>query len=82
MLSTGMTRQLDALGRIVLPKELRDTMGIDIRDPIEFFQDENMIIMKKYEPGCTLCGDVTDTINFKGKKVCLKCKSEIMAEAR
>lgn len=39
MISTGIARPLDALGRIVLPKELRDTMMIDIKDPIEFFQD-------------------------------------------
>lgn len=56
MLSTGMTRQLDALGRIVLPKELRDTMMIDIKDPIEFYEDGNLIIMRKYEPGCCFVG--------------------------
>lgn len=77
MISTGMTRELDALGRIVVPKELRNVMGIDIKDPIEFFQDESMIIMKKYEPGCVYCGDVTGIMDFKGKKVCLECKKDL-----
>ncbi len=36
MKRTGMTRPLDSLGRIVLPKELRMTMEIDIGDPLEF----------------------------------------------
>ena len=77
MLSTGITRPVDELGRVVLPKELRKSIGINIKDPLEIFVDGNMILLKKYEPGCCLCGDMTDTINFKGKKVCLACKNEL-----
>ncbi|WP_440131284.1 AbrB/MazE/SpoVT family DNA-binding domain-containing protein [Paenibacillus xylanexedens] len=37
MKRTGMKRSLDRFGRIVLPKEMRDTMQIDIGDPLVFF---------------------------------------------
>ena len=48
--STGITREVDSLGRVVLPAELRFLMGIDNRDPLEIFVDvENKkIILKKY----------------------------------
>ena len=37
MKSTGVTRKVDKLGRIVLPKELLKTLGIAEKEPIEIF---------------------------------------------
>jgi transcriptional pleiotropic regulator of transition state genes len=52
MKSTGIVRKIDELGRIVLPIELRRTMNLDIKDPVEIFTDEGMIILRKYQPAC------------------------------
>lgn len=52
MKATGIVRKVDELGRIVLPIELRRTLGIDVRDPIEIYVDEEIILMKKYAPAC------------------------------
>ena len=54
MKSTGIVRKVDELGRIVLPKELRQTLNINERDPIEIFVDNSSIILQKYEPACML----------------------------
>ena len=48
MKSTGIVRKVDELGRIVLPKELRQTLNINERDPIEIFVDNSSIILQKY----------------------------------
>ena len=37
MKSTGIVRKVDELGRIVLPIELRRTLGIEEKDRIEIF---------------------------------------------
>ena len=50
MKATGIVRKVDELGRIVLPIELRRTLNIEIKDPIEIFVDEDYILLKKYEP--------------------------------
>ena len=34
MKATGIVRKIDDLGRMVILKELRDTMSIDTKDPI------------------------------------------------
>ncbi|OUB94173.1 AbrB family transcriptional regulator [Bacillus thuringiensis serovar medellin] len=62
MKSTGITRKVDELGRIVLPMELRRTLGIKEKDPIEIFVENENIILKKYEPGgvCVITGEVTN----------------------
>lgn len=62
MKATGVTRKVDDLGRIVLPKELRRTLGIQIKDPIEIFVEKDKIILKKYNPvkACAITGEVSD----------------------
>ncbi|OSA97095.1 UNVERIFIED_ORG: AbrB family transcriptional regulator [Clostridium botulinum] len=77
MKSTGIVRKIDELGRIVIPIELRRTLDIEIKDSLEIFIDGGQIILKKYEPSCTFCGQAKDVINYKGKNVCESCLSEI-----
>ena len=48
MKSTGIVRKIDDLGRMVIPIELRKTMNINKKDPMEIFVDEEKIILKKY----------------------------------
>lgn len=77
MKSTGMTRPIDQLGRIVIPKELRRTLDIEVGDPLEIFVDGEEVILRKYEPGCVFCGNVKYIVEFKGKKVCTNCIKDI-----
>ena len=49
MKATGMVRKVDHLGRLVLPMELRRNLGIGTGDPVEFYVDSDLIIMKKYD---------------------------------
>lgn len=77
MKSTGIVRKVDELGRVVLPIELRRTMEIAEKDPIEIFVDGATIILKKYEPACIFCGDARDVSVYKGKNICLACMNEL-----
>ena len=74
MKSTGIVRKLDNLGRIVIPIELRKTMGISVRDSLEIFTDGNDIIIRKYTPGCVFCGEAGHIhMHYEGKNVCDNC---------
>jgi len=77
MKATGIVRKVDELGRIVLPIELRRTLDIDIKDPIEIFVDEDFIALKKYNPSCYICGGMEDLRYFKDKKICQKCIKDL-----
>ncbi len=51
MKATGIVRRIDNLGRIVIPMEIRRHLGINDRDNLEIFTDnEGNIILKKYDP--------------------------------
>lgn len=77
MKSTGIVRKVDELGRVVIPIELRRTLGIGEKDALEIFVDGSQIILKKYEPSCIFCGQAKDNINYKGKNICPSCIKEI-----
>ncbi len=74
MTSTGIVRQIDRLGRVVLPIELRRTLQIEEKDSLEIFVEDNTIILKKYQPACIFCGNARDVSSFKGKNVCGECR--------
>ncbi len=82
MKSTGIVRSLDNMGRLVLPIELRKTLQIKERDPIEIFTEGNTIVLRKYAPCCTFCQSSENLVSFRGQNVCSKCikKLSILGE--
>lgn len=46
--AAGVTRRVDDLGRIVIPKEIRQVLGIVEGTPMELFLSENGIYMEKH----------------------------------
>lgn len=77
MKATGIVRKVDELGRIVLPIELRRTLDIEIKDPIEIYVDGDYILLKKYEPACIFCGNAKNVKRIRDKNVCDDCIKEM-----
>ena len=80
MKSTGIVREIDALGRIVLPKSIRKIYNLKERDGVEIFTDGDMIILKKYAPFCIFCGEQENLIKYKDKNICKNCAFEISSQ--
>jgi len=80
MISTGMVRKLDAVGRIVFPKEIRRTIDFEKNDALEIFTDEDTLIFRKYTPGCAFCNELSNLVEFKGIKLCTRCIEDIQKE--
>jgi len=77
MKALGIVRKVDILGRIVIPKELRDSLDIEDKDPLEIFVEGDRIILKKYNPSCIFCGSSTDVVLYKEKLICEECIKSI-----
>ena len=77
MKSTGIIRKVDELGRIVIPKEMRESFNINKYDPLEIYVDGNSIILKKYDPTCVFCGNTENIYLFAEKNVCRNCLDEL-----
>ncbi|AYY27374.1 AbrB/MazE/SpoVT family DNA-binding domain-containing protein [Bacillus cereus group sp. Bce033] len=85
MKSTGIIRNIDPLGRIVVPMELRRTLDIQEKDPMEIFVDGESIILQKYNPNgsCQITGEVSDqNIELAGGKLVLSPEGidQVLAE--
>ena len=74
MKSTGIVRGIDALGRIVLPKELRTSMHLDTDTKLEIFVDGDSIVLKKHRPAGS-CDSVARWMS-------LRCSLRATASAR
>ena len=66
MKSTGIIRRVDELGRVVIPKEIRETFNIKEKSPIEIYVDKGRIVLEK----ATIKG-------FNGKAICTKCLKKL-----
>ena len=84
MKATGITRRIDELGRIVIPKEIRRTLRIREGAPLEIFTDrEGQIILKKYSPIGELSqfsGQYAETMaQTTGHLVCFTDRDHVIA---
>lgn len=45
---TGIIRRIDDLGRIIIPKIIREELSIDEGDPLEISVENGKIVLRKY----------------------------------
>ncbi len=71
MSKSGITRRIDELGRIVVPKEIRYNLGIRDGEPLEIYTSDNQIIIKKYsqvenikDTSQNICNIIFDSCNL------------------
>lgn len=70
---SGISRPIDELGRIVIPKEIRTALEISPKDEIEIYIENDRIILKKTKPACAICGGENGLIEIKDKYICASC---------
>ncbi|MDY0088256.1 MAG: AbrB/MazE/SpoVT family DNA-binding domain-containing protein [Coriobacteriia bacterium] len=73
MSDTGIVRRIDDLGRIVIPMELRRTLGIHVKDPMAIMVEGDRIILQKHKDVCAICGNPEGIVDIKGRPICSDC---------
>lgn len=73
MKSTGIARQIDELGRFVLPVEIRRSLNINLKDYLEIYTEQDRIILKKRISDCLLCGNREDLVPLDNGFICRAC---------
>ena len=77
MKATGIVRNVDLLGRIVIPKELRKAFALEPGTPVEIFVADNGIFLQHYDTTCAFCGTNKNLIPHHNHWICTTCKNEI-----
>lgn len=73
MKNTVITKRIDELGRIVLPKDFRKRLDIALNSEVELKLENECLVITKVHDECIFCHSHDDLIEFKSKKICKNC---------
>lgn len=77
----GIIRNIDNLGRIVIPREFRNLLELKVGESTEIFCEDDYVKIKKHNKTfCKLCGTEEDLVKFKNMYICNSCKNELKGE--
>ena len=77
----GFIREIDSVGRVVIPMQIRKELGlVEYGSKVEMFSDGKQIIVKKAVNDCVFCKAESELIEFEGKFICASCLEKLKAE--
>lgn len=78
---TGMTRPVDELGRVVIPKEIRKSFNIVSGARLDISVSGKSVILTPREDGCVVCGRIrAKGYRLGDVRICEKCYKRMEAE--
>ena len=75
----GTARRIDALGRVVVPAELRRLLGIKEGDLLDIHVEQGQLVLQRLDPACAVCGGRDGLRSLHGKHVCSSCVESLSA---
>ncbi len=79
-MSNGVIRQVDKMGRVVIPKEFRDQLKVENeKDSFEIFLENDAIVLRKFQPTCVFCQRLGPSADYAGYNVCKDCIKKLAA---
>lgn len=79
MATTGISRKVDGLGRIVIPIELRRNLNIETGDSLDInIENDKVVLTKRVSNNCcVICLQEKPKYNLKEKSICTECAKEL-----
>lgn len=77
-LSEGVERNLDRLGRVVIPKEMRDRLNFETSQLVSINLINNHIVIKKSCSTCLFCAAEDNLKEYKNYVMCESCLKELV----
>lgn len=73
-----ITKKIDGMGRLGIPKAVREFLNVKNMDEVDFVLEENgTVTLKKHEEKCIFCGEIDNLTECNGKKICKSCFDKI-----
>ena len=76
--NTGMSRKVDELGRIVIPKEIRNKFDIKTNDRLGIYVENGIISLVKDDKKCIFFFFFKDLTEHNNKNICNKCMQKLV----
>lgn len=78
MKATGFVKKVDKVGRVNIPRAVRENLSIAIGDEVEISAHVDYIIIEKYRAFCHICNIDKNIKHFKGIPICQNCIDELI----
>lgn len=75
----GIEREIDRVGRVVIPMEFRKELGIEFNSKVVISMMDGEIVIRARNGKCALCGEAIGK-NAK-MQLCQKCIAKVKSEA-
>ncbi len=72
----GIARSMDKMGRVVIPKHLREILDLGPGTEVEWFVEDKSIILRRRDYSCIFCSETTAQ-KYRHQPVCKECQEEI-----
>ena len=72
-MKTEAIRKIDEIGRIVLPKEMRNELGWHSESDITVTQQGDCLILRSSQNSCFACGKTVNIVPIHNKFICQTC---------
>ena len=73
-------REIDRLGRVVIPMDIRKSLSINAGDVLKISADDEQITLQKAENKCIFCNSADNISEFSGKYVCASCIKKLSSK--
>lgn len=75
----GITRRIDSLGRVRIPKSFRESLGVKSGDSLSVFVENHRLVIEVKERSCVFCGSKKGRgYQFRGQRVCSSCHDTLL----
>jgi len=75
-----ITRKLDDLGRLVIPKEMRRTLDIIEGDNLAITLSGNSVMVRKFATACDFCNNDEEVVRTNRVFLCRDCTDILQAK--
>jgi AbrB family transcriptional regulator, transcriptional pleiotropic regulator of transition state genes len=80
MSAPDRSRRVDSLGRVVLPADLRHSLGIREGDILDVSMEDGNLVLRRHVAVCVFCGTGDALREHSGKHACPQCINALGAE--
>lgn len=76
-----ITRPIDDTGRVCIPKEFREALGVDKQGLLAMELRGNQIVIEKSRNRCCVCAGDEALEELGKRKICKSCMNELIGAA-
>ena len=74
----GVERHIDPVGRLVIPKEMRDKLNFEVNELVDIRLVGDHIEVSKSKTRCLFCNSDNDIKYYKNYAMCKNCLDEMV----